>query len=86
LFATASFSLWVVPLLQILSAELSPGGVEIRWSSTPGKVYRLEYRTALEAGGWIDQGIAIESVGPSTAVRLPIEPTENRVYRVVLPE
>jgi hypothetical protein len=82
LSATNSFKLTVIPPLRVLSATLGTGSVRVRWSSYPGKTYRVEYKNDLNAAAWTTLGPDAVAAGYSLSAFDTNPSPQQRFYRV----
>jgi hypothetical protein len=76
----------VIPLVAptIQSVTRTNGNLRIAWSSIPGLVYRVQYKTNLVQANWINLGGGVTASGITTTVSDPIGPDPRRFYHVVL--
>jgi hypothetical protein len=81
-FDDVSVILPVAPTIQ--SATRTNGNLLIAWSSIPGLVYRVQYKTNLVQTNWIDLGSTITAAGTTSTLSDPIGPDPRRFYHVVL--
>jgi hypothetical protein len=67
------------------SVALGDAGLNLNWSSVPGRTYRLQYRPDFEPrSSWSDSGMGdINAEGPDTSLTVPIMGTQG-FYRVYL--
>jgi uncharacterized repeat protein (TIGR01451 family) len=66
-----------------LDIRRSGSDVMIRWASTPGEQYQVQYRLSLLEGEWQDLPVEVMAIG-TTTVQLDFEPSDlTRFYRVI---
>jgi len=54
------------------------------WASTPGRSYRVEFKSSLEAPAWLPFGQDILANESLVTVTDPVGTNVQRIYRVVL--
>jgi hypothetical protein len=81
----AFFGVIPAPLLEPPRTELAEGTVTLRWSSIPGKRYRVQVRTTLDAAPWFNLSGDVIATGP-TASKVDTTPSAvpQRFYRVLV--
>jgi uncharacterized repeat protein (TIGR03803 family) len=80
--SSAVLSVVVQPVFQ--SALLTNGTVRLTWSAMTGKQYRLQYRTNLTAGAWLNSGGIITATNTSVTASEAMGSNLRRFYRAVL--
>jgi hypothetical protein len=88
LSATQSFTIFVVPSLLITEIRPDPADtthVLIRWESTSGKIYQLEYRDNLDpATAWqLVPNSQVTATGTSQSLSVSRTASTQRFYHVV---
>ena len=72
-------------VLRCLAVTISTGGATIYWASTPGRNYRVEYKTSVDEPDWTRLSPDVVSSGPTTSVMDPDAGiATQRFYRVTL--
>ncbi|HEY6225644.1 MAG TPA: thrombospondin type 3 repeat-containing protein, partial [Verrucomicrobiae bacterium] len=68
--------------LRVISATVDAGdNVTVRWTSTPGRAYRLQTRSRFEAGSeWQDISDAFVSAATESSITLPLTASSNQSY------
>ena len=66
-----------------LDIRLSGSDVIIRWASTPGARYRVQYRTSLTEGVWKDLPDEVLAIGTAAAGLDTTSADQARFYRVI---
>ncbi len=69
----------IVAIEQI--AQVSTNTVGVRWPSTVGRIYQLEFRDDVDSGTWSPATGEISATKTNTAVELPMNST-TRFYRL----
>lgn len=73
--------------LAFISITLAPltGHVTLRWQSIAGKIYQLQYKTALGDPEWLDIGDEITATAPETSYEdTAVGLAQSRFYRIEL--
>jgi hypothetical protein len=86
LMAEQSFTVHVVPADQGLvwaSIVRTQAGVQLRWTSVPGRSYRLEYKTRLSDANWTSLAERLTATDTTSMVGNNIGTAPQRFYRVV---
>jgi phosphotransferase system HPr-like phosphotransfer protein len=71
-----------LPQPVITSIVLTNGVVTLKWSSTNGGIYRVQYITSLNGGGWTDLSPDVTATGPTAIQTNSIGNATQRFYRV----
>ncbi|HXG48732.1 MAG TPA: putative Ig domain-containing protein, partial [Methylomirabilota bacterium] len=83
LATTRSFTITVAAALRLSRVAVSPEGiVSFVWPALPGKVYRVEFKDALDAGAWRPLGEDRLATGGEMIAMDPAAPPGGRFYRV----
>jgi hypothetical protein len=62
---------------------LIPGFIHLDWGTTPGEIYRVQFRDSLVTGQWADLGAPITANGTTASMEDPIGGRIMRYYRIV---
>jgi hypothetical protein len=79
---SATVSITVSNLIQIVSVGLSNDVVTVRWTSIAGKTYRLQYKESLEDTNWTDAAPDVGAGGSTTVGTNAVQAVPQRFYRV----
>jgi uncharacterized repeat protein (TIGR03803 family) len=68
-----------------LQASVQTDGILLlAWNTVPGRVYQIQTEAALGPSKWVNLGSPFTAVGTSLATTVPIGPSGQQFYRVVL--
>lgn len=70
-------------LLRVLFPQIAGNSTTVQWSAVPGKTYRVQFKTDLNAAGWSDLPGDVTAAG-STASKVDNTSQIRKYYRVVL--
>jgi hypothetical protein len=75
------------PVIRLTGAIQQPGATTIRWTATPGRSYRVEYKDSLAASSWQDLPGVVMIVGPAAWIAdASGANAQQRFYRLRLVE
>jgi len=80
--SSATVSITVTNLIQIVSVGLSNDVVTVRWTSIVGKTYRLQYKESLGDTNWRDVAPDVSASGATALGTNGVEAASRRFYRV----
>ena len=62
---------------------ITGGGVSVKWSASPAKLYQLQYTTDLSSNVWTDLGYPVIATSGQASITDAPGILEQRFYRVV---
>jgi hypothetical protein len=69
----------------VIGVSLAGGDLALSFATQAGRTYRVQARTNLSVGDWELVGDGIAGTGENRVVNLPIGPTAERFFRILLP-
>lgn len=80
-FSIAPAGLGAPPVIQ--SLKVAQGTATITWTSTPGGRYRLQFKSRINDGDWLEGSPPVTATGPTTSATDAAGAVSQRFYRVV---
>jgi hypothetical protein len=84
LSGTASFSVSVLPVPQLLGARPVAGKLPLTFSTLPGQTYQVQYKNTLEDADWLPLSTNIPGTGAVIEVDDPLGGQTQRFYRILI--
>ncbi len=69
------------PVIQ--SLQVANGAATITWTSTPGRLYRLQFKNRINDGDWLDGSPPVTAAAPTASATDAVGAAAQRFYRVV---